>query len=248
MNTSWIEVKNYLKECIELQPVSQFEIIKQSGLSRDAYYKIFGEGRENSPMRKATVYGLAKALSLSVKYIDKLPQFSVIKRSVDFLPLDLARDALQQAVAIAGGVEELSNLTNMPTALFNKILSGTNEDTQKISKDFLVKVGSSLGYTPHYRSDGRAEYIAKQEIDDFGVGINQIESDSSLETFLDYHNYPTPSDLGLLQLFEETNIEKYDISDLECKELFLISIFRDSQTTIEHWISILHTLRSLSTL
>ncbi len=248
MNTSWIEVKNYLKECIELQPVSQFEIIKQSGLSRDAYYKIFGEGRENSPMRKATVYGLAKALSLSVKYIDKLPQFSVIKRSVDFLPLDLARDALQQAVAIAGGVDELSNLTNMPTSLFEGLLSSGSEYTQTVPKSFLIKVGASIRHTVQYDSAGKPEYTMSQESDDRRDDNYKVENDPNLETFLEYHNYPIVTDIGLQQLFEDINVEKYVISDLERKELFLISLFRDSQTTIEHWISILHTLRSLSTL
>ena len=245
MNKSWKEVKEYLKDNVDSAAISPFEIIKRSGLSRDAYYKIFGKGRENSPMRRSTVYGLANALNLKVEYAEKLPQFTGRKNSADFIPLYLAREAIQYAIGIAGGVEALSRRRNVTLDSFVRLISPTESDNRPIPINFLTKAGSLIGLSLQIDPSGKAEYSTKTEEHVFIMANDEIDGDLHLDAYLDYYSYPHVTDVGLDQLFENSNIQKFHISELERRELFLIATFRNSQTTLDHWVSILYALRAL---
>ena len=80
MNKSWKDVKEKLKALIEAEQISDNEVIRKAGLSRNTYYKLFTPDREYSTMRKSTVFALAKVLHQHVKYLNEIPQFSNIDK------------------------------------------------------------------------------------------------------------------------------------------------------------------------
>ncbi len=229
---SWKEVKKYLNDLIEAQPVSNFEVVARSGLSRDSYYKIFSPEREDSPMRSTTVYGLANALDLSVEYVDNFPQFEQ-KGKGDSLRISRkhAHEAFEKAVEIAGSIEYLSELTDIPLDTLKELAMPIAIMRGGISRILFLRMGMALGRAILLHPNGKIEFISDDIKENILAGYSAPEIQAS--------------DVGLLQLLEEENTIEYKISESEIIELTMISQNRKSQTTIEQWISILYTLRAL---
>ncbi len=246
MNKSWSDVKKYLKAQIDVSPMSGIQIIENSGLSRDAYYKIFAPGREDAPMRKSTVYGLSKTLKLDVEYVDGLPQFSNIQDTDNAIPIQNALEALHEVIEVAGGIEELSKKSHISISLLNTLISASEDDARKVPLNFLVRLGAVNGLSLQIDERGKACYSRGVEEHIYIPLNDEIEGDLHLDAFLDYYHYPKVVDPGLSKLFEDINIDKHQISESEKKELFLIATLRHSQSTMDHWISILYTIRDLS--
>ncbi len=244
MNTSWKEVKTYLKERIDSSSISPSEIVRKSGLSKDSYYTIFAHGRENSPMRKSTVYGLAVALNLSVEYTKNFPQFSDLNLSQhNNVPIQYAREALQVAIEEFGDTEDLAKQIGVPVSLLNEILSPNATKQMQISRTLFVSIGYVIGRKLIIDPSGKLEYVSpeaytKAKFFQHLVDPNKLEFDFTVRENI--------KDSGLLELFSEKNIEKYDVTIGERIELSQISIRRKSDTTLDHWVSILYTLRSLN--
>lgn len=225
--------------------MSELAVIKRAGLSRNSYYKIFAPDRQKSPMRKSTVYSLADVLNQQVQYVEGFPQFTINQESGDFIPLHLAREAIQHLITVAGSVEELSNRTKVPIELFWDLISPDASDTRPVSELFLMKMGAYNGLSLRIDPSGNAEYINKTEKPSFVFEEDRFDESKLIEDFLDYNGYPKPADSGLHELFEEINIDKYQISESERQELFLIATIRNSDSTLERWVSILFNLRAL---
>ena len=75
MNKNWKEVRSQLQRLIEDAQMPDLEIIAQAGLNRTTYYRLFDPTRLNAPMRKNTIFAIAKVLGVKVKYLDSIPQF-----------------------------------------------------------------------------------------------------------------------------------------------------------------------------
>ncbi len=247
MNTSWKEVKKYLKDRIDSEPISPSEIIGKSGLSRDSYYRIFASGRENSPMRRSTVYGLAVALNLSVEYANKYPQFSDLNISTyNNVPIHFAREALQVAVDDVGDTNRLADLIGVTASLLDEILSPSAVKQIQVSRTLFVRIGSAIGRRLLIDPSGKLEYLPKDE------SITNAENEvsylphSTKHLPYDFNVLADIVDSGLRELFEPRNIKKHGITDGERFELSLISWRRKSNTSMDHWVSILYTLRSLN--
>ena len=245
MNTSWKEVKAYLKERIDSSSISPSEITGKSGLSKDSYYTIFATGREDSPMRKSTVYGLATALNLSVTYTNKFPQFSEMNLiESNNVPIHFAREALQMAIKEFGDVEGLAEKILIPVSYLNEILSPNASKQMQISRDLFVTIGYFISKKLTIDPTGKLEYVSPEP----------FTMEKMLEHLVDPENMgfdftvrsEDVKDSGLQELFNEKNIEKYDITIGDRIELSKISIRRKSDTTLDHWVSILYTLRSLN--
>ena len=245
MNTSWKEVKAYLKERIDSSSISPSEITGKSGLSKDSYYTIFATGREDSPMRKSTVYGLATALNLSVTYTNKFPQFSEMNLSeFNNVPIHYAREALQMALNEFGDIEGLADGIGLPVSYLNEILSPNASKQMQISRDLFVTIGYVINKKLIIDPTGKLEYVSPEP----------FTMEKMLEHLVDPENMgfdftvrsEDVKDSGLQELFNEKNIEKYDITIGDRIELSKISIRRKSDTTLDHWVSILYTLRSLN--
>ena len=218
MHKSWNEFKIYLKALIDAEPISNYEVISRAGLSRDAYYKLFAPEREDSSMRKGTVYGLAEALDYSVNYVNSIPQFvQKLARSKN-ITANYVQSSIQSAVRITGSLETFSRLSNIN--IFQL------KDLMKLSPETVIGI-SSL--------DQVNKAIGKLD-QDMTSQVSKITSEGHLSDITDH---------GLLQLINPDNIRKYNISDTERIELTMIAYNRNSQTTLEHWVSVLFTLRAL---
>ena len=244
MNTSWKEVKAYLKERIDSSSISPSEITGKSGLSKDSYYTIFATGREDSPMRKSTVYGLATALNLSVTYTNKFPQFSEMNLiESNNVPIHFAREALQMAIKEFGDVEGLAEKILIPVSYLNEILSPNASKQMQISRDLFVTIGYFISKKLTIDPTGKLEYVSPEPYTMEKMLEHLVDPETM--TF-DFTGWEDIKDSGLQELFDEKNINKYDITIGERMEMSKISIRRKSDTTVDHWVSILYTLRSLN--
>jgi len=252
MPNSWKEFKRHLKSLIDGEPLSNYKVIQRAGLSRDAYYKLFSPDRENSAMRKSTVYSLAATLKQSVEYVNGIPQFS------DFIfefPISLAQSALNIAVAEAGGVKELAEKVKLPVGQLNILLSTNDTSTEgTVSRSFLVKVGSLIGRVLVVDSSGVPTYLSETDSNDYLLKYEDLETVNKklapiqeLSTIVEIDDLETIPDKGLQELLKSNNVNKYTISAKEQMELSLICRLRKSQSSMENWISILFALRTLGT-
>ena len=238
MNNSWKEVKAYLKERLDSSPLTPTEIIGLSGLSKDSYYTIFAPGRENSSMRKSTVKGLCNALNLTVEYKDRFPQFSDPEPGErNYVLMKHAQEALQ-AVMKEVPKERIAVAMGIPLKVLRTILSGDPGMPMQLPLSMFRELAFQLKSNLVIFESGRIEIHSPTSFEGKHiVPIDKGGSDSAIRNI---------NDVGLQELLSEDNIAKYDISDGECKELANISINRNSSTTLDHWVSILYTLRSLN--
>lgn len=243
MHKSWQEVKKHLKQLIEAEPISELAVIKKAGLSRNSYYKIFAADRKNSPMRKATVYALAKGLRHQTEYVDGFPQFSPILAQSSHSAARYVNEAIKYGTFLSGSLWQFSKKSGIDESHLLKIMDASAE----VQIDILIleALENAIKQLDLER--------ALQERDSSTVAIPELAKDGQTyhsettlgEIFQNTDKLITISDTGLLQLLTDENISKYNISDTERTELSMISQNRNSQTTIEHWISILFALRAL---
>jgi hypothetical protein len=226
MLKSWKEVKKYLLKEIERAGKSEFTVVKDAGLTRDSYYKIFAFDRWERPMRKATVYGFGRALGYRVRYQAGIPQFSIIGKNEsgeNVTSKYFAREALKSAIRLAGSIDELARLTSIEKDLFNEILSDSNDDSD-VSTSVFVKIASELhaGLLIHRSGE---------------IFIKKAGFDVTAQDALDE---------GLEDLIaNKQNRAIHSISDIEAE--LMLEIYRKlgTQATIDQWISVLYSLRGL---
>ncbi len=243
MHKSWQEVKKHLKQLIEAEPISELAVIKSAGLSRNSYYKIFAPDRKNSPMRKATVHALAKVLRQQIKYVDGFPQFSPILALSPHAAARYVKDTIKHGTKLTGSLWQFSQKSGIDESHLLKIMDASPE----VPIDILV-LDALENAIAQIDLEG-----ALKERDSSTIAIPELAKDGQTyhsettlgEIFQNSDKLVTTSDKGLLQLTTEENLLKYNISDTERSELSMISQNRNSQTTIEHWVSILYALRAL---
>ncbi len=248
MLESWKEVKEYLKKCIESVPGSQFDVIKRAGLSRDTYYKLFSPERANAPMRKATVNGLADALSLGVYYEDGFPQFSALNRDDSGIVTSVAhaQEAIKKVLDTGASLEYLASFSKIPIEELEQIMSAPNY-SRTVPFRYLAFIAGAIGQDARIDPSGTGKIIIEpSRRNQFSLEINEstLNNVKLLNPFDDKGKIRT-SDSGLLQLMEYENRRKHEIIDAEALELLAIAQRRNTQTTIDHWISILYALRAL---
>ncbi len=243
MLESWKEVKQFLKNLIEAQQISDHEVIRRAGLSRSTYYQLFDPARENSPMRQATVFALAKVLYQGVKYIDGIPQFSPILARSKNITAEYVQKAITDAIHTVGSIEKLSRLADLNIFQMQTLLNLSPNTV--IDMSTLDQVSIAIEKLDLDRiSEGSKSSLKTNFEEGHPVGSNVSEGDTGIKV-LKHDELENVSDHGLLQLITEENLKKYNISDTERSELSMISQNRNSQTTIEHWVSILYALRAL---
>lgn len=246
MLKSWKEVKNFLKECIESEPSSQSEVIKRAGLSRDTYYKLFAPGRAEAPMRKATVHGLADALFLSVRYENGFPQFSTLNRDSKGFVTSVAhaQEVIKHALDVGADMEYLAKFCKIPIEELEQIMSASNF-SKTIPVRYIQYIALAIGKRAVLHPSGKITIEPSKVVE-----ISPEIDDSTrrhvrlMRKFRERDEKGT-SDSGLLELMDNKNRNKHMISDAEAIELISIANRRNTQTTLEHWISILYTLRGL---
>jgi len=229
MLESWREVKEYILNVIEHEWGSEFDVMKEAGLTRDSYYKIFSPERLDRPMRKATVYGLAKALDFPVRYRKGIPQFTVLEQNEagEYVTLkSFARKALKYAIRVAGSIDELSQITLIPKETLTEILSESNDDSD-VRIDYFYKIGAALN------RELNVDYTGELTL--YHPDTNKFDEDS-----IDI------LDEGLNQLLtKKENRTKHNISDIEAEVLVRIYQKISTQATIDRWTSLLYSLRGL---
>ena len=240
---SWQEVKKHLKQLIEAEPISELAVINKAGLSRNSYYKIFAVDRKDSPMRKATVSALAKVLRHQTKYVDGFPQFSPIPALSPYTAAQYVKDAIKNGTNLTGSLWQFSQNSGIDESHLLKIMDASAE----VQIDILIldALENAIAQLDLKR--------ALKERDSSTIAIPEMAKDGQPyhsettlgEIFQNSDKLITISDTGLLQLITDENIIKYNISDTERTELSMISHNRNSQTTLEHWVSVLFTLRAL---
>jgi hypothetical protein len=223
MNSSWKDVKQNLKDLIEADQISDHEAIRKAGLSRSTYYQLFDPDRVESPMHKSTVFALAKVLNHHVKYVDGIPQFTQMLARPSRISAKHVHESIDKAVEITGSLAKFSRLSGMDIDQLNTLMD--------LSPNTIIDI-SSLDLIDSAIDRLDLKRISKGPMKSPEVNIGKVD-----ENII--------SDNGLLQLLTGENLTKHNISESERSELLMISQNRNTQTTIEHWVSILYTLRAL---
>jgi hypothetical protein len=243
MLESWKEVKQFLKNLIETQQISDHEAIRRAGLSRSTYYQLFDPAREDSPMRQATVFALARVLHHVVKYTDRIPQFSPILALQPYAAARYVQDAINVGVALTGSLWELSQKSKIDISHLRTIMDAPPEtQIDELTLETLDITIAQLDLERDLKARKSSPRV-NSEIAKDGQTRQSVTASEEIGQSSDKLN--TISDTGLLQLITDENLIKYNISDTERSELSMISQNRHSQTTLEHWVSILYTLRAL---
>jgi len=243
MNSSWKEVKQKLKDLIEASQISDHEAIRKAGLSRSTYYQLFDPDRVDSPMHKSTVFALAKALNHHAKYVDGIPRFSPILALQPYAAAKYVQDAINVGVALTGSLWQLSQKSKIDISHLRTIMDappGAQIDIAALNA--LDNVINQIDLEKDLKAR-ESSPVANPEMAKDRQTNHSVAASGGLVQNSDKLN--TISDTGLRQLITEENLKKYNISDTERSELSMISHNRNSQTTLEHWVSVLFTLRAL---
>jgi len=243
----WEIVKDELKAYLDANPRSKFEIIEKAGLSKDAYYKLFSENRKKSPMRRATVEGLAKALNLSCMYPHGgIPSFDAEEPLTESLKQANTKDAIKYAIDIVGSIELLSEKTDIPVDYLQNWAESDNPE-MSISIEALHKIANSINRTLIVFGDNAISLVDTLGGDpEMQPSIVRID----LSTLAPVNSYYTPQilDRGLQELISYENRKKHEITDQEIKALSHIQDSRETDGTISQWINILYAIRGLNSI
>jgi hypothetical protein len=242
----WKDVKTQLKILLEDDDRSHLAIFKDAGLSTDTYYKLMDDDRDNKPMRKATIQGLAKALNIECTFHNGFPFFGTINIHLKTKNGPTVREIVELAIKHAEYVHFLSLDTGIPDSELNSIINSDSKFKTISLKDFR-KIVNYVGLNLSIWSDNSIVLMDKAaqvtELDLFFQERSNLPKHNP-EDILDA---PGISDKGLLELIEPNNREKHNITEHEIKELASIHRSRNSKGTIDQWVTILYVNRSLDT-
>jgi hypothetical protein len=243
MLKDWYEVKKYLKDRIDSEQGSQFAVIEKAGLSRDSYYKLFAPEREKSPMRKSTVMGLAKALRIEVVYEYGIPQFTRKVTTKSSIFAVNARDGLEYAIRLGGSIETIAEKSKIRLEVLQSVLEPTNYDTE-VSVHLFSKIAKAIDRVLIVYDNGFIDF------EEYGYGGPEPPEGEPVMAPRWWHDEELDqlddvTDIGLIELIDQDNRKKYEISDSEAIELSQLSRSRQSDGTLTQWVSILFALRAL---
>ena len=242
----WPDVKEQIKILLESDERSHLAIFKEAGLSTDTYYKLVDDDRADTPMRKATVEGLAKALNIECTYHHGLPFFGAINIFLKTKNGPTVREVVQLAINHAGDIYSLSLETGIPDSELSSIINSTNEH-KTISLTLFRKIVQSIGLNLSIWSDNTIALMDKAarvtELDLYFHSNSNVPTENPEEDI----DVPGISDRGLLELIKPDNRSKHAITEHEIKELASIHRSHLSNSTKDQWITILYVIRSLDT-
>lgn len=242
MLKDWIEVKTYLKDQIDSSEDSPSELMGKAGLSKDSYYKLFAPERLSSPMRKSTVHGIAAALSLDVSYEYGIPQFIREDTNFESIPISNAREALETLLLWEGPIESIAEKSKVPVEDILNILNSTSKHPD-IPLDFLLKISTSLKMKLTVWENGFVSFDH----------TNSDKIDKPWLVPLLWHEgiagvIHEIVDEGLQELVGGSSSEFHKITESEITELARIAENRQSNGSLNQWVSILYSIRSLDTI
>jgi transcriptional regulator with XRE-family HTH domain len=241
---TWEDVRLELKVLLKSDEQSAFEIFKQAGLSRNAYYKIFESGRESTIIRKSTINRLAIALNLPCAFYDGLPYFGALEASHQTRNGSTVKEVIQLAVDIARTPKLLSENTHVQLEEITNILGSDNPVGIMSLKSF-SKIAKAIGLTLSIFRDNSFALIANNgeipKLDSYvpSEGIISLSQ-------VDEHSISFVSDFGLYQLLNPNNLKKHSITEQEIEELTYIHESRNSKGNLSQWIAILYAIRGLN--
>ena len=241
----WKDVKTQLEILFEDDDRSHLAIFKEAGLSTDTYYKLMDNDRVSKPMRKATIEKLANALNIECTFHNGLPFFGTININLKTKNGPTVKEIIELAIKHAEYLHFLSLETGIPDAVLESIVNSDSQFKTISLKDFR-KIVNYVGLNLSIWSDNSIVLVDQAaqvtELDLFFMELGKLPKHET-EDIIDA---PNISDKGLLKLIEPINCEKYDITEHEIKELANIHRSRNSDATIDQWISVLYVNRSLS--
>jgi len=244
----WKDVKTQLKILLEDDDRSHLAIFKDAGLSTDTYYKLMDDDRDNKPMRKATIEGLAKALNIECTYHNGFPFFGTININFKTKNGKTVREIVKRAIEHAEYVRFLSQETGISDAELENIINSDSKFKTISLKDFR-KIVNSIGLNLSIWSDNTIALMdSKAQVTELDLFFQDRTNPSELNPEENLLVVPGISDKGLLELIEPNNLLKHAITVHEIKELASIHRSRNSNGTIDQWITILYVNRSLDTL
>jgi len=239
---TWANVRQQLVDIIELSETSPIKVFQDAGLSRDTYYKTFNPKRAKSPMRETSVKGIARALNLSLAYIDYFPYFGYVSPQArkGLSILEIAK----QAIDNTAGIEQLARDSSIPMEELYNILEPSGPKLA-IPISYFCMLMEALNLNISNYSDNSIGVIdGSREISRFD---QYLEKDilALPITELDTHSADV-TDRGLLELLTPQNRLKHSITGQEIEELTFLHLSRISDATISHWITVLYSIRGLS--
>lgn len=236
-------MKQQLRVLIESEQIADFEIFRRAGLSRSTYYQLLDPARENSPIRKTTTHALAQILHQDVQFIDGIPQFSPKLARSKNISAKYVQKAIRNAVELTGSLEKFSRLSDINIFQLKAILELSSDTIISISS--LDQIEIAIDRLDMERLPGGGENNRVSKFESNKSEQSKHSEPESKGLVLGSEELTDIADVGLQQLFKDENIDKYKIAECEVAELSMISLGRNSQTTLEHWVSILYTLRAL---
>ena len=244
---TWKIVKNELKNFLDSDPRSNLEIIGKAGLSKDAYYKLFKGDRLDSPMRRATVEGLARALNLTCMFPHGgLPSFTTKELLTDSLNTANVKEAIEYAINIAGSIDQLAELTDIPSDELTGYIQ-SDDPSKPISILILHKIALAIDRTLIVFGDESISLV-----DDLGhdpkMQPTLVKIDLSTLAPVNTHYTPQILDKGLFKLMDNDIRLKHDITNDEIKVLSHIQDSRETDGTVDQWINILYAIRGLNSI
>lgn len=241
----WKDVKTQLKILLEDDDRSHLAIFKDAGLSTDTYYKLMDDDRDNKPMRKATIEGLAKALNIECTYHNGFPFFGTININLKTKNNKTVKEIVERAIEHAEYVPFLSQETGIPDAELENIINSDSKFKTISLKDFR-KIVNSIGLNLSIWSDNTIALMdSKAQVAELDL-YSQDRTNLSKQNPEDNVDAPGISDKGLLELIEPNNRLKHAITEHEIKELASIHRSRNSNGTIQQWLNILYSIRGLN--
>jgi len=242
----WKDVKTQLKILLEDDDRSHLTIFKDAGLSTDTYYKLMDDNRENKPMRKATIVGLAKALNIECTFHNGFPFFGTINIYLKTKNGPTVRGIVERAIKHAEYVHFLAQETDIQDSVLESIINSDSEFKTISLKDFR-KIVNYIGLSLSIWSDNTIALMdTKAQVTELDLFLHE-RSNLSKQIPEDNLDAPGISDKGLLELIEPDNRLKHAITEHEIKELANIHRSRNSKGTLDQWITILYVNRSLDT-